>query len=429
MYDSSPFRPAIYGMLIAILTCGCMSIPDSETISPSCVPNGLNNSPRSNKQNINFIRLRQDQPEYYILGPDDTLGVYVASVLGERDQAPPIHQPEEGSGLPPAIGYPIPIREDGTITLPLILGPIPVAGLTLAQAENEIRKAYTITQKILQPDQAKIMVSLIKPRTYQVMVIREDARAAGLTTQKEIGEVTIGNPQQGSAEVVELRAYQNDVLHALTETGGLPGLNAKNEVVILRGAFEDARGRNAILDQYMGSGQVRTADGTIPNILRIPLRVSPGEQLPVLKEEDIILNDGDIVFIQSRDAEVFYTGGLLMGGMHPLPRDFDLDIFGAVSMSGGSIAAAAGGSGSRGSIGGTGVGTIFPPTRVIVLREMNGQQQAIRIDIKEAMRDPSQRILIQPNDVILLEYTTSEMLMNVIISNLRVSFALDSLWN
>ena len=30
-----------------------------------------------------------------------------------------------------------------------------------------------------------------------------------------------------------------------------------------------------------------------------------------LSEEDVILEDGDIVFIESRDTEVFYTGGLL----------------------------------------------------------------------------------------------------------------------
>ena len=33
-----------------------------------------------------------------------------------------------------------------------------------------------------------------------------------------------------------------------------------------------------------------------------------------IKKEDIILHDGDIVFIESRDTEVFFTGGLLGGG-------------------------------------------------------------------------------------------------------------------
>ena len=37
-----------------------------------------------------------------------------------------------------------------------------------------------------------------------------------------------------------------------------------------------------------------------------------------LSPEDIILNDGDVVVVQTRESEVYYTGGMIKGGQHPL---------------------------------------------------------------------------------------------------------------
>ena len=44
----------------------------------------------------------------------------------------------------------------------------------------------------------------------------------------------------------------------------------------------------------------------------------------------ILLHDGDIVFIESRETEVFYTGGLLGGNQFALPRDYDIDVVRAI---------------------------------------------------------------------------------------------------
>src|SRR5260370_37925416 len=65
-------------------------------------------------------------------------------------------------------------------------------------------------------------------------------------------------------------------------------------------------------------------------VIRIPLRLRPGEELP-FKPEDVILHTGDIVFIEARDTELFYTAGLLPPGEHVLPRDHDLDAVQAVA--------------------------------------------------------------------------------------------------
>ena len=123
--------------------------------------------------------------------------------------------------------------------------------------------------------------------------------------------------------------------------------------------------------------------------------------------------------VESRESEVYYTGGLLKGGQHPIPRDYDLDILGAIASAGGSIAAAAGGTGL---IGGAS-GSVFPPTRVTVIRVINGYQIPIRVNLKRAILDPRERILIQPNDFVLLEYTPAEAFANVVLNNVLFSFS------
>jgi len=364
-----------------------------------------------------------------MLGPGDTLGIYVEGVLGSRDEPPPVHFPERFQReLPPAIGYPIPIREDGTLPLPLV-PPIMANGLTITQLETAIRKSYTEDQKILVPGRDRIIVTLMRPRNYKVLVIREDVQPKNVESRKESpGEFALGSERLGSATLVELRAYENDVLHALGESGGLPGVMAKNELVILRGSFDEAQDLAPLLDDIDNYIQVSDDASKDPkNVIRIPLRGRPGEPVQKLRQEDIILGNGDIVYIQSRDAEVFYTGGLLEGGQFPIPRDYDLDVLGAMAMAGGSIAAAAGGVGKNGI--GAGVGSIFPPTRLLVLRVVDGRQNVIEVDLKQAMRDPGQRILIEPNDFVVLEYRPTEVVMNTILSVFQVNMSLNSLWD
>lgn len=219
--------------------------------------------------------------------------------------------------------------------------------------------------------------------------------------------------------MVKLKAYQNDILHALVETGGLPGLNAKNEVKVLRASRADQRMRAQFMEQFYRQRQAAMLDPCVcppelpedPSILRIPLRLPPGVA-PQITERDIELRNGDIVYIESRDTEVFYTGGLLPGGEYPLPRDYDLDVLGAMALAGtGAYGSAAGGGGGGGILGG-GVGQV-PPGKLYILRKTrcNGQV-AIEVDLTSAINDPRQRPLIQAGDTLILQYKCEEELLN-----------------
>lgn len=418
---------AVAIVLLVILAAGCTN--NIKTIPATCVRPNIMQRPRGSREPVNFALLRQDPPVAYLLGPRDVLGVYVEGVLGRPEDPPPVHYMTTltSGDLPPAVGYPMPVREDGTVSLPLI-PPIPVGGLTLAQAEYEIRKAYTIDRKILPPDRSRIIVTLVKPRSYRVLVIREDTMFASSGWQPS--SVGPGNEpgRRAFTQVIDLRAYENDLLHALASSGGLPGVAAKTEVVILKGEFKDERSQNQYeraMEDPLTRAQMFAKS---PNAVRVPLRIGPGDPAVTIRPEDVILQNGDIVFIESRDAEVFYTGGLLRGGQFPIPRDYDLDVLGAIAMAGGSIAAAAGSSATNGGISRGGVGSIFPPTRVIVLRTINGQQVAIKINMKTAMMNPQERLLIQPNDFILLEYTDFELFVNILLNNVNLNLSVNELF-
>ncbi len=397
------------------------------TVPGYCVGDGYQES-RSDKEPINFLRLRQEPPEAYRLDERDVLGVYIEGVLGNKDEPPPVHYPEKGEDLPPAIGYPVPVREDGTISLPLI-DPLHVAGLTLAGAEQKIRDVY-VGKKILKADRERTIVTLMRPRTYHILVVREDETAAGagagglfnFNSPRSFALANaLGQTRSGQSYPIELRAYENDVLHALGETGGLPGSDARNEVIILRGAFSNTAER----DYYMSSlGDPAECEQMMaqPNVIKIPLRIGPDDPAIQLSEEDIKLYAGDIVFVRSRDSEVFYTGGLLPAGQWPLPRDYDIDVLQAMALAGGNVASAPG-SGDEGFSRG-GIGAIFPPTRVIVLRELCGEQVPIEINVKRAVLDPSERIRVLPGDFITMEYTPLELIGNVVLSTLRFNLFL-----
>jgi hypothetical protein len=378
--------------------------PANEVLNASCCK-------PDNTTQINFLTLRQSPPDQYILGKGDTLGIYIQGITGDKDVPPPVHFPED-AGQQPALGYPVPIRDDGYIGLPLIK-PLRISGMTLAQAEKQIIDAYS-DEEILLEGSEKIIVTLMRRRTYNILVIREDLATGNTTNSIRDNETFLGDSLQTESFSIELPAYENDVLHALSETGGMPGERALNEIVVLRGGQRNFNNVNAIV-QEVGDGQVegRTIDDA--NMVRIPIEAERG-QFPNISQADITLEDGDIVYIKGRERDVFYTGGLLDGGRFPLPRDYDVDVLEAIALAGGNGSATAGG-GQGGGF--RGVGALLPATQVTVLRKCGCEQVAIDVDLRYALSDPTERVIIQPGDLIVLEYRKPELIGNSLLSVLQ----------
>ncbi len=406
--------------MVSSLLSGCNTI---SSIPVSRVPGEILAVERKDDFiDISMLRLRQDPPEVYLLGPGDVLGVYIKTILGNDEQLPPVHFPED-SNRPPAIGFPVPIREDGTLALPIV-APIKVEGMSLVEATQAVRNAYTYPKELIPKGDEQIIITLIRQRKVRVQVIREEG--GGLN----------GVSKRGTGHVVDLPAYENDLLHALTETGGMPGTDAKNEVLIYRGMYDEGMSADVILDDLCHSQcQDQCVDPCFcderpipdpPYVTRIPLRYNPAFP-PTFTKEDIILNEGDIVIIRSRDEETFITAGLLPGGEYPLPRDKDLDVIGAIALAKGQLGNTGTGINAIGGGGGGGRQQACQASDVIIVRELPcGSSIAMRVDLNKALEDPSQRILIKPNDVVILKYKVKEEIGNVLINMIQINYLLGS---
>ena len=384
--------------------------------------------PKSDLVEISFTRLRQTPPEVYQLAEGDVLGVYIRNVLEGSDEAPPVNFPEDPS-QPPSIGFPIPIREDGTVALPLVR-PVEVAGLTVPQATEAIRRAYTVDSEILATEDGEdqgFIVTLMRRRQHRVLVIREEAGdVQGNRSRRGGGNNANGPVKHGSGYNVDLPMYENDLLHALNETGGLPGLDAENYVLIYKGGNDGSVHYDEMVARLKGMRQPCMCGPEIPpdpNVIFIPIRFYP-DQLPTFTERDIILEDGDIVYVPSRDNEKFYTGGELDGGEHLIPRDYDINVMQAIAIAGGDVGGNQALSNFGGRRGGAG-GGIIPPTRIIVLRQIPCVGEIpIEIDVREALANPRSRILIQPGDTILLRYTRCQGISNALLNLFQVNLLL-----
>jgi hypothetical protein len=142
---------------------------------------------------------------------------------------------------------------------------------------------------------------------------------------------------------------------------------------------------------------------------------------------DVLLDDGDVVYVPQRDRERFHTGGLLPPGEYILPRNYDLDVLQAIAyvrgplvdggfgVFGGTASGYAWGS-APGNAGGSLSGRVTPrafgapsPTLLTVLRSTpDGGRVCIVINLKRALRDPSQRLLVKAGDMLILQETPSQ---------------------
>ena len=413
----------VMAFALASTGAGCSAF-NTGGLNSRRLPAELRPVPRANKAPINYLMLRQDPPKEYVLDKHDTLGVYIEGILGEPNQPPTVLVDPLGNH-PPAVGFPIPVSEDGEVSLPLLKAPIAVKGLTVKQAQELITKTY-LEEELLTPDNVRILVSLYRPRTYQVMVIREDG-GGSLGRSADQGRLPTRDQtaptQRGTGYLLDMPAYENDVLRALMETGGLPGIDAKPEVKILRGKYKDALAMTkakARAFEERGACELPPLPPDDPNTVVIPTRLAP-DDVPAFRPEDILLNDGDVLVVEARQRDVFYAGGLLGGGEIPLPRDYDLDVLAAIAVAGGPV-----GGGFRfgpgGNFSGFGTGqnlrgSAVAPSEVTIIREAPFRSQvSIKINLRRALADPTQRILIQPGDVVVLNYTTAELFANLVLN-------------
>ena len=413
----SPASIVAWSAVSLMLTgCAALTNPVVNGVPVHLVPDELLTQPhREQMVTIPLNLLRQPQPDRHRLAHKDVLGVYIHGVLPAdvneqitRDL--PVFFPSQvdplGAGLPPSLGYPITVGEDGYIHLPLI-DPILVQDMTVNEARDAITRAY-IDKEVVRPGRERVFVSLMSPRQTRVMVIREEE---GGFASGGRGDIATSAGKRGTGHVVYLRAYQNDVLSALSLTGGLPGLDAYSEIIVFKGGL----GAVPAGDPHLLAGPVPHMDqwracmaANAGRIIRIPTRVLPNQHVN-FGPLDIVLEDGDVVLLEARDKEVFYTGGLLPSTEQVLPRDRDLDVLEAIGfVQGPLVNGAFGGNNLTGVLIADGLGNPSPRQLTVIRRTPNGGQIPIEVDLARALRDPRERILVRHGDILVLQETPSQ---------------------
>jgi protein involved in polysaccharide export with SLBB domain len=423
---------SVAAMLVS--STGCITFT-KHAVPASRLPHQYQAPSKCNLHPINFQLLGKPQAFEHLLDAGDVIGITVVGVIPpSTGSLPPLvsaqtslardYYPPLGSVNSPVTGIPYQVQTDGSIDLPGI-STVNVRGKSLRDVAEIIAKEY-VKAEVLKETSAQVNVTLIKSRVNRIVVLREDASSEA-ATQTVRGQAILH--KRGSSMLVDLPVGESDVLHALAASGGLPGVDAYNEIWVLRrSAISDADHHN-FENSIQAGGDAESAVrhlATHVEATRIPLKMCSAEAIDITPEQ-ISLNAGDIVYIEPRKDEYYYTGGLLPGGQLPLPRDEDLDIIEAIAQATGSV----GGLGGTSSVAvlraGAGIGQIIPPTRVLILRKLpNGQQLPIRVDLNVAMRDPKERIKIMAGDYIMMYYKPGENFTNAALNffNLNIGTSL-----
>ncbi len=372
------------------LGCAGLTNPVGDGIPVRRLPDEVFAQPKSELEQVPLNLLRINDPGDYRLDRGDTLAVVADEVLTRENQPVPVQFITNPNATNTAVqGVPVPVQDDGTILLPL-LDPINVKGKTLIEVRNLIIEQMVDKKMIVVRGKERVLVDLLQPRRYRVLVVREDTQQVQGFAQAGATAAVVGGNKKGAAFALLLEPGRNDLLQALTQTGGPPGLDAKNEVIIRRGKYDP--------------------DQPAKGFVRIPLRARVDQPL-TFSQSDITLDDGDTVLIESRDTESYYTAGLLGAAQIPLPRDYDLRVIEAITQVRGPLI---NGSFNQNafvaSAVNTGIGNPNASLVTVVRRLPNDQQILIRVDLNDAFRDLRENIIIQPGDIVVLQERPGESL-------------------
>lgn len=421
---------ALAALFLCNLLCGCaaMTNPVGAGVPVRDLPAELRGESHE-EDSVPLSLLRRPPLDNYRLAAGDVVGVWFEGIalLHQEKQTPPIiadqrNLPPERAVTPPTLGLPFTVLEDGTLALPLI-APLSVAGKTLKEAEAAIRDVY-VKADIIKPRTEKMILTLMRQHSTRVLVFRHDIAFqnnfnANLNNNFVVSNVgttngdgaPIGRSPTGLGYLVDLPGNDNDVLTALALTGGLPASNAVNEILIYRHSFRGDKEREILLHQLETHrpGCKRAFPSlAYGDVIRIPLRLPPGE-IPHLRPDDVVLQNGDIVFIEAEELQFFYTGGLLPPAQHILPRDYDLNVVQAIlQVRGPLVNGAFSQSNLSGQIIPRGIGEPSPSLLTVLRRTPSGGQVSIRVNLNRALQDPRENILVQPDDVLVLQETPSE---------------------
>jgi protein involved in polysaccharide export with SLBB domain len=435
-YESRPalWRGARGALTIACLCLvggsGCWAPLSSRAISASCLPQDYRTPRRTAGAPLNFANLTLPAGGDYVLGPDDVLEVT-------------IHGLYPGAEVRPVR---VRIMANGEIYLPMV-GAVQVGGMNLVKANEAITQAYA-DGFIKDP---RTNVTLAEKATTAVVVLGEVRNPGVQRLPKYENDVAhalaaAGGLAEDAADEIEVHRRSADgalpcvpigfQVMADDAAGSVRTADAVQPIASLEPPTDDAavvwanedsakeQEQEVLLpahspataaDSAWSSSTADAAAGVpempaiqwaqqqtlVPDpsrgIARIPMRgVTPGS----LRNEDVILRDGDVIVVPSRKSEVFFVVGKLsptnfvrfnigarerdLGAGFLLPRDREIDVVTAVAMAGY-------------------IDPIDSPTTVTVHRICpNGEPMLVNVDLIKARYCREENLLVEPGDIIYL---------------------------
>lgn len=228
-------RTAILFLVAAASGCASLTNPVADGVPVNRLPAEVKGRPKADLRPVPLTLLRQKAPTEYVLNAGDVLAVSANEIFAPGDQLPPVRLDDQG-GRAPVVGYPVPVRDDGTISIPL-LPPLTVRGRTVKEVERLLLD--TITGKnggpeLVKAGAARVSVQLLQKRQHQILVVRQDS-PGGVSNQGVglgVGLTGLGSPvggagvfgggegKRGLGFTLNLPAYENDVLRASTPRAG-----------------------------------------------------------------------------------------------------------------------------------------------------------------------------------------------------------------
>jgi polysaccharide export outer membrane protein len=304
-------------------------------------------------QQLDFARLAKASIRSDLIHPGDILKVSISTGLEEV-------QP---------VSWELRVADDGTVTLPLV-GPLQVAGMTTALADQAVRDASIQRGIYLHP---QVAVHLLQRKTNRVTVM-------GAVVEPGVH----GVPSAGS-----------DVIAALAAAGGLT--EEADTVVEVRNPG----------NQFSPTTrQVSYVDGAPPPQLGIrtaTIDLAYAQTRPEMT--DLGLEDGSVVVVRKKPTRTVYVMGLVKnGGQHEIPPDRDLRVLDALALAGGRTL------------------EIADKVRIVRNDPRYADPIVIRASVREAKRNKAANVRLAPGDLITVEETPGTFAIETVRSFVRFGF-------
>lgn len=306
---------------------------------------------------IDFTQLASAQSTSDVLYPGDVIKITITTGL-ENDEP---------------IASSMRIAPDGTIDVPLV-GPVPIGGLSISQAETRIRDESIRRGTFVRPN---VALMLDKRKTNRITVV---------------GAVE----QPGTYELPRPNA---DVLTAILEAGGLS--DQAGSIVEIR----QPELSQAVAAHPPGTttrwASYRHDDPTAPRTIQLDLN-----QLSDQHQPGMFLEDGATVMVMQQPKRFIHVIGLVRrADQFEMPEGQDIRLLDAIALAGGR--------------------TLEIADKVRILRQVPGRAEPVVIEssVTKAKRDGSANIRLAPGDVVSVEETALTFMVGTIRDFVRFGFS------